>query len=633
MRDLITVKTKEQVQQRQQTPLSKKQLFPSFEHRYEGTEAVINCASNNLKAYNDNLENPIAKQMYSVITITGGSGSGKTRAAREIAGILRKSKELNACFKKTCEFYLDFSNGYKIFKFENLEPSCITGVRLFHSALVDGIPFEKFLYTNAQHITNGLFRTEAVLQEISQVYRPLLAIPQEDPLPIVVIFDEFQCTFEDCKELQDLKRWKQIAKSVAEYMCTSMSANTFLKRDKLLLLTTIAGTLTRSDVSFGLTSYTSVLFPLPCFPLATALKLAREAQIPMQYLDENNSEYNRFWYLMGLVPRCLEYSCKIILNSKQQDLPAQQLFNLVQRELDSLYRLSETYTEGKDKELLQYTMTGVYVENEEWIQDLQRKGQVFLQGQPRKILLPHPVFYKLTLSFGSILPTELIHVSKEMFNWYTFEKLDMRIIVKRRAFATRIEELFPGAHGRDAIKELDILKCNSARYLMETKFYVEGTRAAPIVSAADECIETERGTIKEARDKFVFQAKANQPLIDGRLFINGPNKENIVCFLQYKYSAKPEVDKEEQVKVSPLAWYNAIAPAIQHQYKDYLVVFVYITNANIPKKAKDAVAKCKNLLVVEQSCAQAYFAPNILPFYATVQAQDEGKEEEEAAAD
>jgi len=533
---------------------------------------------------------------------------------------------LSACFKNTCEFYIDFFTGHPInTQYDNLlSPRCIIGVRLFHYALVDNVSFNEFLTENAKHIKTGLFDIEHVLREISTVYRSLLAIDNEDPLPIVVILDELQCTFEDCEQLAQDSQWKKISKSLADYMSNSTRENAILKRDKLLLLTTIAGILTYDDASFELFGYTPMFFPLPSFPLPTARKLATEAKIPQQYLDNNNSEFNRFWYLMGLVPRCLEFSCKYILDEKRNDLTAQQLFNLVQRKLDGIYRLGQDYTNGQDKKLLQYAMTGVNVQSEQWIQDLQRVGKVFLHGT--KLYLPHPVFFDLAISNTSILPTELIKVSKEMLNWNAFKKLDMHILAQRREFAQTIRELFPGAHGDESIKNLQICKCERPEFQVETSYYVAATTTAPIVSSANKFIEINRGTIKESKESFVFQSKAKQVLIDGRLFINGQNNEKIVCLLQYKYSAQPKLDKEEQVKVSPQAWYNAIAPAIKEQYKDYLVVFVYITNTRIPTKARKAIDGCPNLLVVEQSCANEYFAPNILPFYLTATGQNSSKQ-------
>jgi len=246
-------------------------------------------------------------------------------------------------------------------------------------------------------------------------------------------------------------------------------------------------------------------------------------------------------------------------------------------------------------------------------------------------MLPHPIFYYLTAIYNSILPTSLIHISKEMFNLYTFEKLDMHILAQRRAFATSIGDLFPGAHGKDSLKNVVIQVRDNVEYEQETEFYITGSKANPIVASPDEPISVEYGTVKNEKVTFVFHAKDDQLLIDGRLFITGLKNENIVCFLQYKYSADTDVDKEEQMNISPLAWYDAIAPEIKKQYTDYLVVFVYITNAKIPKKAKEAVEKCQNLLVVEQTCVQDYFAPNILPIYSTVQGQEKDDDDAEPA--
>jgi len=49
-------------------------------------------AINNLQAYQKNIKHPTVKQEYTFIIITGGSGSGKTRAALEIGHALRTSQ-------------------------------------------------------------------------------------------------------------------------------------------------------------------------------------------------------------------------------------------------------------------------------------------------------------------------------------------------------------------------------------------------------------------------------------------------------------------------------------------------------------------------------------------------------------
>lgn len=106
--NFITVKTLEQVKQRQVvcTKVQKykvfckplflldKDCFSSFEYRSTGVQNTISTGSKNLLAYKRNLSSSIKKQQYSFITIIGGSGSGKTRAAKEVGNILRTSKVL-----------------------------------------------------------------------------------------------------------------------------------------------------------------------------------------------------------------------------------------------------------------------------------------------------------------------------------------------------------------------------------------------------------------------------------------------------------------------------------------------------------------------------------------------------------
>lgn len=280
---------------------------------------------------------------------------------------------MDYCFKNTCEFYIDFSNDYKLQHNENMNPSCITGLRLFHYAPVDNMDFEEFMNTNAHLIKQGAFTVRNVLHEISKTYRPLLGIQNEAPLPLVIIMDEFQCTMA-YKSLSENKEWKKIAKELADYMCNSNSASATLIRDRLLLIPVVAGTFPFGDISFEMTMYANYRFPLPCFPLETALKLAKEANIPEYYLNRKDSEYKRFWYLMGLIPRCLEFACKFILESKQRNMTAEQLFDLVQREMIRLYKDMDNYSNGRDAKLLQYAMTGkLGVQTEEWIQELERQ--------------------------------------------------------------------------------------------------------------------------------------------------------------------------------------------------------------------------------------------------------------------
>lgn len=71
-------------------------LFQSFMHRQDGIEIAQRIAANNLDSLTRRLT---TKQNFKYIIISGGSGSGKSRAANEIGNILR-----NAAGKKQVGF-------------------------------------------------------------------------------------------------------------------------------------------------------------------------------------------------------------------------------------------------------------------------------------------------------------------------------------------------------------------------------------------------------------------------------------------------------------------------------------------------------------------------------------------------
>ena len=54
-------------------------------------------------------------------------------------------------------------------------------------------------------------------------------------------------------------------------------------------------------------------------------------------------------------------------------------------------------------------------------------------------------------------------------------------------------------------------------FQQETEYYVTGTNVNPVLGA-EVPIQIDRGTVEAEIESFVFQAKDNQTLIDGRLF-------------------------------------------------------------------------------------------------------------------
>jgi len=62
----------------------------TFVNRETGMTNTISAACKNLTAYQNNTMWSRPKQAFDFIIITGGSGSGKSRAASEIGNYLRK---------------------------------------------------------------------------------------------------------------------------------------------------------------------------------------------------------------------------------------------------------------------------------------------------------------------------------------------------------------------------------------------------------------------------------------------------------------------------------------------------------------------------------------------------------------
>ena len=78
----------------------------------------------------------------------------------------------------------------------------------------------------------------------------------------------------------------------------------------------------------------------------------------------------------------------------------------------------------------------------------------------------------------------------------------------------------------------------------------------------------------------------------------------LLVLIQFKYKDAPSMDKEDQMKSedTPLEWYQSLSKIEKmKKCKGIVVIYVYITNANIPKKAKEALEKCERLIIVEQS--------------------------------
>jgi hypothetical protein len=93
----------------------------------------------------------MVRKFHYFIQIIGGSGSGKTRAASKIGntlGEVAKLGGLSQVFNRTCEVYIDFSNGNTIgTNDEVIDASNILGLRIFVRALRNEFTISNFANT------------------------------------------------------------------------------------------------------------------------------------------------------------------------------------------------------------------------------------------------------------------------------------------------------------------------------------------------------------------------------------------------------------------------------------------------------------------------------------------------------
>jgi hypothetical protein len=610
----------------------KSMMFKSFEYREESIIKVIHALGNNYSSFEANKTSATNKQRHSFITTVGGSGSGKTRAACEVVRIATKAAQkgqVSPHFAHTTEVFVDFSNGNSLVRGESDNPANYIGVRIFAAALREEkvarmsntIGVDNYIKLTEQ----GVFNIDIVLFVIGKEYRRMLNIADQVPLPISLVLDEFQNTMKDLPTT-----WKKCLHSIAEYMCNTQKANEMLVRDNLIIIPTVAGTLLYDDVSFNATDYSSILMTLPSFPMKIVIKLVKEEQISkdQEIMEQlvSGKELRRFWYLMGIIPRNLEVAvrhAKALLDTpdfkntqiigNKENMFVEQLFTLVTQDIINMYNfqtLNYTKNGDRDRELLSITLSALK-SNVEWLNTLKREGKIFstLEGP---IYLPHVVLYILNEKFH-IIPKDHLHTLACNFSWMNFEQLHLHLLVNRINYlfetkdALTIEKIFPGAYGKNLLnKPLKISQ--KVEYAQETMEYIDNN--LHVVPFKQITIDSDQQPIVNQTEieKYVLQAPLNHASVDARWIT-----KKYAFFIQYKYTSRPKTDHEQDM--SPLQWYDNIYLKLRRAYPKRTVVMVFVTNANIPKKAKEAIDKHPySLLVIDASVIQKHFPPNLLPY-------------------
>jgi hypothetical protein len=74
-------------------------------------------------------------------------------------------------------------------------------------------------------------------------------------------------------------------------------------------------------------------------------------------------------------------------------------------------------------------------------------------------------------------------------------------------------------------------------------------------------------------------------------------------------------DEDEVESDCPELWFDQVSKIEKFkEFKDYKIIYLYFTNANIPKKANEIVNKGGNKIIFEKSVFKTFLSLNIFPF-------------------
>jgi hypothetical protein len=309
--------------------------FDKFINREEGIKSTLKAANKNLESFNKNISTNTKTQDHCFIQVNGGSGAGKTRASNEIKNILKENGK-DEIFQNTQQIYIDFSNGDKILDFED-DTLQILGLRIFIKAATNGSLDDfvgKYKSKIKYYIEEGVFMPSLVFEVIGKLYHNILKL--DSIIPIVIILDNYQFTID---KFPENKKWKDIASSIGKYMCNSTDKNINTAADKLLIIPVIAGTIPNETIYFDLTLYGNISFPLPPFTFENIMTIIKEEFKNEEFY--NTYEKNRFWYLIGMIPRSLEYILDLIkkesIDFSTKDFNLESLYKKINLYLNDIY--------------------------------------------------------------------------------------------------------------------------------------------------------------------------------------------------------------------------------------------------------------------------------------------------------
>jgi len=616
----------------------------NLESREKEIEAIKNAALSNFRYTNCKLNTS-----WTLVTITGGPGIGKTRLGVEmmhetVKNSLMKEIKRDCGEDKQIEqiyLYIDFNIGCKYCEFidgvASSSPNISMGTRIAAAAWGNGSVSDISQCAKS-------FLTERVLEAIVEEKFESIDEKARDKtiLMIIIHMDEYQYYVrklyerfrgEDDPFNKARMYFYEMTKCIRIFMSINMKY-----RDKLFILPICTGT-SLKVINWKITSGSGEWSIVRLFPGEISLNmevvlrmmhvLDKEKRISDKRMETlvRDIEFYTAFHDTGGIPRYVEILLSEVFKaltaeeeSKERHCWSKKLEDDVITRYVSMFNMESGNDKMKIVEwLLQFAASHVAVEenttileNGKTLTDVEEEGICFLEriGNSNEVYVHIPIVTMRILATkmrnnDKIVPHELI-VREGLNPADTFERIIPYLICTRinalchaGKKCVRTKEVFPGAKGGQ-----DILNMYVG---VKEVFVSDEIKKSCDEDGAHLPHEKEGGYLAYVKSEYVnrfvnpfdsvFQCERNNRLFDSKLFLKqyDPCMPKMAVFIQAKHTSQ---DKEITISANAIKkWYEESLEATKSfRQNEYEVLFVFFTNRSV--RDNEELKECEKLLLI-----------------------------------
>jgi hypothetical protein len=557
--------------------------------------------------YNNYQREELSRQDISFLSIFGGAGIGKTRTALQIGKYLRKNMD---GFSSAIEIYIDFSNGDKLqtseTKFDKILGMRLISRCLFQKSVKDFIESKLISEDDLSRYSVG-----EAMKEIRWNLCDSKIIGEDDVLPIVIIMDEYQ-------EVMERKDWKNIGKSLLEYIQSSS------KKDKFIVIPIFVGTLLPME-DFSLTGFNQVSFQMDPLSKKQIMNLL------MGEIDDETffsiTDIKKLVFQMKNVIRILEYFVESYENewkkSKSIEKFVAYIFTLFDTKYGGYYRalLYDKKLTPIGEKIFHYIVTGNSAsQKDEDISDLIKKGIITL-NRSSQILIPFPYFYKLINESGKMTKNYFsipFAMDSESFEEIFLEILSYKLTKGYSIGNTlKLEDLFHGAYMSPNLKNLMVKTQKHVSYVFEKDWYYKDGKIIEKseITALYPNTPYQICVRKDEFEEYIFKAPKDHTSIDGRAFASAYKSKHYESY-EFLLQNKQKKEIKESIQLtnpSPQEWAHAMDRIIEKSsFTKTLPIKVFLTSAKLDVQAcKNIVISVENMIILDKSGLKKFLSPQM----------------------